>query len=528
MPTDNHQYNTPQEGDTDWHIPVNANWNSLDTDIPIFDTDANRSNYTGKSGAWFVASDTGDVYAGTGSGWSQLGTLDGPSDLTDGTTTVTDPSEATFTASGAASVDVVDDGDGTATVDISATDTDTHIDVQDGGGSLASDIAALNLGSNLSGSLDGSTVTVSATAGSSVFSDIGSDNPSGGDIYETPQTADEIRFGVANTELFTDVGVNAGNPPFDYGGGSFAFDNDADRFIGHDGTGFKELAYVSDVTSSSGAELNDSSYINWTTDPTTQPYDKKVISDEQNKEIYVDSANGSDSNDGSSGSPYKTLAKAFAETPLINAHAVDIILQNNYTYQGNSPELVSWVFGGNDGRIILRSDTGGPYTIDLDRGDGTSSSLSIQTIGNEPKDCFSIQDLNFQNCRIKPRNSSIEVKDCTLKSDANSTDVPFGGYLSDIELDNVDIDGTLGVVNPSHDNLFIRNDLSGTADYLVAGFGGANLTVRVKTGAFNITLNDPGGSPDGSGYLEPGLPGPVDIRFDHTVAENGTISAYNI
>lgn len=444
--TDNHNYNTPARGTTDWDVPLNENFRDIDADVPITDTDANKTNYTPNSGQLFFATDTKTLYVGDGSSW-------------------TDPT-----------------------------------DLSGSGGS-----------------------------GSGIFSDIGDNNSSGGDIYETPQAADEIRFGVANTEYFTDVGVNAGEPPWDYGGGSFAFDSNADHFIGHDGSGFKQLAFLADVTSATGTELNDGSYINWTTHPRSQPYDKKVISDEKDKEIYVDSANGSDSNDGSSGSPYQTLAKAFAETPLLNAHPVDIILQNDYTYQGESPELVSWVFGGNDGRIILRSDAGGPYTIDLDRGNGSSASLTCQTTGNEPKDCFSIQDLTFQNCRIKPRNSSMEIMNCTLNSDANSTDVPLGGYLSDIELENVDIGGTLGVINPSHRNLFIRSDLSGTADYLVAGFGGANLTVRVKLGAFNLTLNDPGGnSPDGSGYLEPGLPGPVDVRFAHTVAENGTINAYDI
>jgi hypothetical protein len=46
-------------------------------------------------------------------------------DVTDGTTSVADPTEATFTATGAASISIVDNGDGTATVEVGATDTDT-------------------------------------------------------------------------------------------------------------------------------------------------------------------------------------------------------------------------------------------------------------------------------------------------------------------------------------------------------------------------------------------------------------------
>lgn len=69
MPTDNHEYNTPAKGATDWHIPLNENFNSFDTDIPIRDTESNRSTYTPKDGATYVSTDTGEVYDGDGSNW---------------------------------------------------------------------------------------------------------------------------------------------------------------------------------------------------------------------------------------------------------------------------------------------------------------------------------------------------------------------------------------------------------------------------------------------------------------------------
>jgi len=90
----------------------------------------------------------------------------GATDFSDGTTSLTDPTELLFTTSGAASADLTDDGDGTATLDIGAADTDTHIDVDEDGSALASDIQTLNLGSGVSGSVSGDTVTVSASGGS--------------------------------------------------------------------------------------------------------------------------------------------------------------------------------------------------------------------------------------------------------------------------------------------------------------------------------------------------------------------------
>ncbi|PAU85572.1 hypothetical protein CK500_02580 [Halorubrum salipaludis] len=73
--TDNHQYETPAEGTLDWDEPLNRNFERIDTDVEIRDTDASRSNYAAKAGAKFLATDTGNVYLGDGGSWSQLGTI---------------------------------------------------------------------------------------------------------------------------------------------------------------------------------------------------------------------------------------------------------------------------------------------------------------------------------------------------------------------------------------------------------------------------------------------------------------------
>ena len=69
MPTENHQYETPGRGATDWDVQVNANTTKLDTDVEIRDADANKANYEPKDGAQFRATDTGAIYAGDGTNW---------------------------------------------------------------------------------------------------------------------------------------------------------------------------------------------------------------------------------------------------------------------------------------------------------------------------------------------------------------------------------------------------------------------------------------------------------------------------
>jgi len=73
--TDNHDYNTPSEGTTNWDVPLNDNFRQIDADVEIRDTDASRSDYQPKTGAKFLATDTGDVYLGDGSNWQHIGTI---------------------------------------------------------------------------------------------------------------------------------------------------------------------------------------------------------------------------------------------------------------------------------------------------------------------------------------------------------------------------------------------------------------------------------------------------------------------
>jgi hypothetical protein len=69
------RYNTPEKGTLDWHVPLNENFTKLDKHVEIRDTDANRGSYDPQAGAKFLATDTGAVYVGDGSQWTQIGSI---------------------------------------------------------------------------------------------------------------------------------------------------------------------------------------------------------------------------------------------------------------------------------------------------------------------------------------------------------------------------------------------------------------------------------------------------------------------
>lgn len=68
----NHGYNTPVEGSSDWHIPLNDNFEKLDVDIEVRDIESNIGEYIPYSGAKFLAMDTETVFLGNGNEWEEL------------------------------------------------------------------------------------------------------------------------------------------------------------------------------------------------------------------------------------------------------------------------------------------------------------------------------------------------------------------------------------------------------------------------------------------------------------------------
>ncbi len=70
--TDNHRYDTPELGTNDWHVPLNRNFERLDTDVEIRDEEEMRRSYAPKLGAKFLATDTENEFVGDGEEWRPL------------------------------------------------------------------------------------------------------------------------------------------------------------------------------------------------------------------------------------------------------------------------------------------------------------------------------------------------------------------------------------------------------------------------------------------------------------------------
>jgi len=68
----NHNYNEPEPGMTDWHVPINENFEQIDRDVEIRDVESNLSEYTVKKGAKYFATDTENVYIADGDGWNRV------------------------------------------------------------------------------------------------------------------------------------------------------------------------------------------------------------------------------------------------------------------------------------------------------------------------------------------------------------------------------------------------------------------------------------------------------------------------
>jgi hypothetical protein len=170
--TDFHNWEYPVSGDTNYQNIFSRLFREIDRDTIIVDENSVVDTYEPKNDALFLANNTYELFIADGSSWNFVGTIgqgDGgdPVNFFDASGDgIIDPKSMTVEGQGATTADVVNDGDGTGTIVISSTDTntdtDTHIDVEDDGAALASDIDVLNLGSNVTGTVNGSEVTVNA------------------------------------------------------------------------------------------------------------------------------------------------------------------------------------------------------------------------------------------------------------------------------------------------------------------------------------------------------------------------------
>jgi|AntRauTorcE11898_2_1112593.scaffolds.fasta_scaffold00113_24 hypothetical protein len=69
------RYNVPELGTTDWHIPLNENFERLNREIEIRDLKSNLEEYDPTNGSKYLATDTGEVYLGDGEQWTSIGSI---------------------------------------------------------------------------------------------------------------------------------------------------------------------------------------------------------------------------------------------------------------------------------------------------------------------------------------------------------------------------------------------------------------------------------------------------------------------
>jgi len=79
--TENHDYNIPTVGESDWHIPLNENFCRIDTGVEIRDQESSLEQYEPKDGAKFLATDSGKVYLGDGNKWRRLSVTRGDTEF---------------------------------------------------------------------------------------------------------------------------------------------------------------------------------------------------------------------------------------------------------------------------------------------------------------------------------------------------------------------------------------------------------------------------------------------------------------
>lgn len=73
--TPNHGYKRPNKGASDWHIPINENFEQLDAAVEIRGQEAERDSYQPRDGAKYLATDTRRVFLGDGDQWLSIGRL---------------------------------------------------------------------------------------------------------------------------------------------------------------------------------------------------------------------------------------------------------------------------------------------------------------------------------------------------------------------------------------------------------------------------------------------------------------------
>lgn len=111
--TKRHDYDTPTEGATNWHVNLNRNFRKIDSDVEIRDQRSVLSKYDPEKGVKFFATDSGAIFLGTGEQWKRVSST-GSSPVFD-TVTVSDQFNNVRIAGSASEIhDCINDLNGSA------------------------------------------------------------------------------------------------------------------------------------------------------------------------------------------------------------------------------------------------------------------------------------------------------------------------------------------------------------------------------------------------------------------------------
>lgn len=97
MATDNHNFSQPARGAENWDQDWYDNFDALDERVALSGPAAERTNYTAYEDSLYIATDTEEVYEGTGTTWEQLESFGSDPTLGDVSTTSVDADSASVT-----------------------------------------------------------------------------------------------------------------------------------------------------------------------------------------------------------------------------------------------------------------------------------------------------------------------------------------------------------------------------------------------------------------------------------------------
>lgn len=175
------------------------------------------------------------------------------------------------------------------------------------------------------------------------------------------------------------------------------------------------------------------------TSPHSIEASQKLFSDGP-MDLYVDPSSGSDGNDGSQGSPFASLDRAFEELPYILTHKVVIHLADG-TYNNEPGSITTKPIMTNhtsdDGDIHIIGNTTNPGNVVLDSCTWITSGVH----GSEPTG-FLFEGMQI-NAKVQAYNGIVGLENCILHSDSaiQGAQAALAGYASFASISNCTIGG---------------------------------------------------------------------------------------